>query len=61
MITFGLAMLIGNLAFVSPQLVRHVVAWLTRSPTLPVTELSPETSGGRRARRAKSAITSANR
>ena len=28
MVTFGLVMLIGNLAFVSPALVRVVVAWL---------------------------------
>ncbi len=28
--TFGLAMLIGNLAFVPPETVRAVVAWLTR-------------------------------
>ena len=28
--TFGLAMIIGNLAFVSPQTVRGVVTWLCR-------------------------------
>jgi hypothetical protein len=27
MITFGWAMLIGNLAFVSPSLVRHILGW----------------------------------
>ncbi len=30
--TFGLAMLIGNLAFVSPELVRAVVTWACRLP-----------------------------
>jgi hypothetical protein len=30
MITFGLAMLIGNMAFLSPSFVRSIVAWLPR-------------------------------
>jgi hypothetical protein len=52
MMTFGLVMLIGNLAFVSPQLVRWFVAWLTRRPqALPTVEVetaTPAVRGGRR-------------
>jgi hypothetical protein len=39
--TFGLMMIVGNLAFVPPELVRATIAWLTR----PLARLLP-TSGG---------------
>jgi hypothetical protein len=32
MITFGLIMIVGNIAFISPEVVRRVVGWFTGSP-----------------------------
>lgn len=48
MITFGLAMLIGNLAFVRPETTRAVLGWLfRRSPRLTTVSLpSPASRGG---------------
>jgi hypothetical protein len=48
MITFGLAMLIGNLAFVRPQTTRAVVSWLFRRSPRPVpAEAAPMVRRGR--------------
>ncbi len=55
MITFGLIMIVGNLAFVSPQLVRQFVGHFLRSPLSPRTQpelaSSPRNRGKHRSRR----------
>jgi hypothetical protein len=43
MITFGLVMLIGNLAFVRPETTRAVLCWLFRRSSPPVAIRTQET------------------